>query len=77
MKRLKALFLQKEFFVSVFLICLLLFNWPLVSFSDGAELKRMFVYLFLAWTAVVVLMALVGACLNTQALSAEEKTHEE
>ena len=77
MKRLKALFVQKEFFVSVFLICLLVFNWPLVSFSNGDELKRMFAYLFLAWTVVVFLMALVGASLNAQALSEEEKTHKE
>ncbi len=75
MKRLKHLLGQKEFLVCVFCFCLLLFNWPLVSFADGGELKRMFIYLFGAWAIIIFLMALVSLDLSTEPRSKASESH--
>jgi hypothetical protein len=65
MERLKALFRQTEFHALLFCGSLLLLSWPVVSFSDVNRLQTMFVYLFLAWAAIVLLLFLVSRSLDT------------
>lgn len=60
MQRLRALMGETEFHVLLFFLCIVLFGWPFVSFSDIARLEVMFVYLFIAWTVVIGLLFLVG-----------------
>lgn len=64
MERLKALFRQTESHILLFLISLVLFSWPVVSYSDVERLKVMFVYLFVAWAVVVGLLFLVSRSLS-------------
>ena len=64
MERLRALFQQTEFHVLLFCASLVLLGWPLVSFSDVNRLQVMFVYLFIAWAAIVILLFLVSRSLE-------------
>jgi hypothetical protein len=64
MQRLRALFQQTEFHVLLFCVSLVLLGWPVVSFSDVNRLQVMFVYLFLAWAAIVILLFLVSRSLE-------------
>jgi hypothetical protein len=64
MERLRALFQQTEFHVLLFCVSLVLLGWPVVSFSDVNRLQVMFVYLFLAWAAIVILLFLVSRSLE-------------
>lgn len=65
MKKIKDLARQPQFQVFFFCLGLVLFSWPLVSFSNVVEVKAMFVYLFLAWTIVALLLYLVTMSLKT------------
>ncbi|MBI4962047.1 MAG: hypothetical protein HY913_02105 [Desulfomonile tiedjei] len=64
MERLRILFRQREFHALLFCGSLVLLSWPLVSFSDVNRLQTMFVYLFLAWAAIVLLLFLVSRSLD-------------
>ena len=64
MERLRALFQQTEFHALLFCVSLVLLGWPVVSFSDVNRLQVMFVYLFLAWAAIVILLFLVSRSLE-------------
>lgn len=64
MERLKGLLRQKEFHILLFFLSLFLFGWPVVEFSDVARLEAMFVYLFAAWSVVILLLYLVGRSLD-------------
>jgi hypothetical protein len=64
MERLKNLLRQTEFRILLFFVSLILFSWPIVNFSDLKRLDIMFVYLFLAWGAVILLLFLVGRSLD-------------
>jgi hypothetical protein len=72
MKRLKGLLGKGEFHLLLFHVCLILFGWPVVAFHDLARLEAMFVYLFLAWGAVICLLILMGKSLG--AVAAPEET---
>jgi hypothetical protein len=65
MKKIKTLLRQPQFQVFLFSLCLILFSWPVVNFSDGARVKAMFVYMFLSWTVVSLLLYLVTTNLKT------------
>lgn len=71
MERLKNLLRQTEFRILLFFVSLILFSWPIVNFSDLKRLDIMFVYLFLAWAAVILLLFLVGKSLDDQRSSEE------
>ncbi len=60
MERLRALLRQTEFHVLLFFVCLFLFGWPLATSADLEQLELMFVYIFVAWTIVVLLLFLVS-----------------
>lgn len=64
MERLKSLLRQPEFRILLFFVSLVLFSWPVVNFSDLKRLDIMFVYLFLAWGAVILVLYLVGRSLD-------------
>ncbi len=65
MERLKALLRQTEFHLLLFVLCMVLFGWPVVTFPDIRRLEVMFVYLFVAWTIVIFLLFLVSRSLGT------------
>ncbi|MFN3984488.1 MAG: hypothetical protein ACK4KV_03320 [Rhodocyclaceae bacterium] len=55
--------LARQRLVAVFLAAVLLFNYPLVSLFDSGgfvlAMPSVFVYLFAAWTGVIVAIALI------------------
>lgn len=72
MRRLKDLLGKSEFRIVLFHICLILFGWPVVAFHDLAALGAMFIYLFLAWGAVICLLFLMSRSVDVR--SAPEET---
>lgn len=60
MNSLKNLLGRSEFHVVLLHVCLILFGWPVVAFQDPGRLKAMFVYLFVAWVAVICLLYLIS-----------------
>jgi len=60
MSRLKDLLRKDEFRIVLFHVCLILFGWPVVAFHDLPRLEAMFVYLFLAWGAVICVLFLMS-----------------
>ena len=64
MERLGYLLKQQEFHVLLFVICLVLFGWPVVSYPDIARLKAMFIYLFVSWACIIFVQFLVGRYLD-------------
>jgi hypothetical protein len=60
MRRLRALLGETELHIFLFFLCIFLFGWPFVSFSDVARLEIVFIYLFIIWSAVIFLLYLVG-----------------
>jgi hypothetical protein len=65
MERLKALLRQTEFHLLLFVLCMVLFGWPVVTFSDMRRLEVMFVYLFVVWALVIVVLFLVSRSLES------------
>lgn len=72
MEKIRALLRQTEFQVLLFFVCLILFGWPVVSFSDAERLVVMFVFLFTAWTIVILLVCLMSRCQESGAQSEKE-----
>jgi hypothetical protein len=72
MQRLKALLCQQEFHVLFFCLAFVLFSWPVVSFSDIARLRTMFIYLFVVWGLIVLLLFLVSRSIETHDESRED-----
>lgn len=65
MERLKALLRQTEFHLLLFVLCMVLFGWPVVTFSDMHRLEVMFAYLFAAWALVIFVLFLVSRSLES------------
>ena len=63
MARIKKVLGRWEFQLLLFHVSLVLFGWPLVTFQDITRVKTMYVYLFLAWAAVIALLFLVSRSL--------------
>jgi hypothetical protein len=55
MRYIKNLFRKPAFSVLVFIVCLVLFSWPLLSIV-GSNPKNMFLYLFFVWGVVILLL---------------------
>ena len=72
MERLKALLRQTEFHLLLFVLCMVLFGWPVVTFPDMRRLELMFIYLFVAWAIVIFLLFLVSRSLGSGDESDEE-----
>jgi len=51
----KNLFRKPAFSVLLFIICLVLFGWPLLSIVES-DPKTMFFYLFIIWGIVILLL---------------------
>ena len=51
----KNLFRKPAFSVLLFIVCLVLFGWPLLSIV-GSNPKSMFLYLFFIWGVVILLL---------------------
>lgn len=60
MERFKTLLRRREFHVFLFVLGLVLFGWPIITFSDIGRLETMFKYLFLAWIIFIFLLFLVA-----------------
>jgi formate hydrogenlyase subunit 4 len=67
MERIGNLLRQKEFHLLLFFVCVVLFSWPIVSFSDLERLKTMFVYLFVTWALLIPVKFLVSRTLEAGA----------
>lgn len=59
MKRLAKLLQQTEFALLLFILCLILFNWHFLGLSGQAHGYATYVYLFLAWAAVILVLFLM------------------
>ncbi len=73
MERFKNLLRQTEFHFFLFCLSLILFGWPVVSFSDLQRLEIGFVYLFLVWGVIILLLYLVSGSLDEPASSQENE----
>ncbi len=47
---------RPAFSVLVFLICLVLFNWPHLSPAEDWPPQHVFVHIFVAWALVIVIL---------------------
>lgn len=52
--------IKNELYVLMFLLGLLLFNWPLLTISDNWGVLGQFVYLFLIWIILILFVFLIG-----------------
>ncbi len=64
MERFRELLRQTEFHVLLFFVCLFMFGWPLATSTDLKQLEMTFVYVFVAWTIVILLLFLVSKSQN-------------
>lgn len=60
MDRISKFFKSKSLAVLLFLVGMLLFNWPILSMPPRAGETSLFSYLIIAWTVIVVLLVAVG-----------------
>lgn len=51
---------QPEFSVVLFVICLVIFSWPVLSIPGVESPRSMFYYLFFQWAVVIFLLFLLG-----------------
>lgn len=51
---------QTEFSVVLFVICLVVFSWPLLSIPGVESPRSMYCYLFFMWAVVILLLFLLG-----------------
>ena len=58
----RDLFQQKEFWIYLFLLGILLLNWPILSLTEGKSgilgLPLIFVYLTSIWLVIIILLFL-------------------
>ena len=76
MERLRHLMGRREFQAIVFCLSLLLFSWPLVSWSDLQNIGSTFFYLFSCWALVILLGFLISRCVDSSDDSEENGTTE-
>lgn len=55
---LKRLFSQPAFQVLLFILCLLLFNWPILSIIPLNKQEQLFCFVYSTWSAVILLLFL-------------------
>ena len=60
MARLKDLLRKTEFHLFLFCLFFLLFNWPLLTLFEKTRPPAGFLYLYLTWSALVVLLAVIA-----------------
>ena len=60
MDRLKKLAEQTAFQIWLFFLCLILFNWPLLTVIPLDRQGCLFLYIFAAWALVILLLFLSG-----------------
>ncbi|ADU63004.1 MAG: hypothetical protein KUA35_05240 [Pseudodesulfovibrio sp.] len=60
MDRISKFFKSKSLAVLLFLVGMLLFNWPILSMPSGAGETSIFSYLIIAWFVIVVLLIAMG-----------------
>ena len=58
MNRWRKIMSRPAFSVLVFLICLVLFNWPYLSPAEDWPPQHVFVHIFLAWALVILILFL-------------------
>lgn len=62
MARLKGLLRKTEFHLFLFCLFFLLFNWPLLTLMEKPRSPAGFLYLYLTWSVLVVLLAVIARC---------------
>ena len=65
MKRLKACFRKLEVHLCLFLLTLVLFNWPLLSIAHAKGPFAFYCYLFFAWLFIILLLFLIAISLGS------------
>jgi hypothetical protein len=73
MKKLRNLFCKTGFILFLFFVCLVLFNWPLMSIPDRAGTDIMFIYLFSVWGIIVFLLFVIRKCYDKSSPGEENK----
>lgn len=66
----KKLFKKPAFSIFLLLLCLVLFNWPLLSIV-GSNPKTMFLYLFSVWGLVILLLFFINRSYQSPASEEE------
>jgi len=65
MKKILQIPARSEFDLMLFLLGLLLFNWPLLTVAAGFQVEHLYLYLFLAWAGIIsMLLATARAILR-------------
>jgi predicted membrane channel-forming protein YqfA (hemolysin III family) len=78
MESLRILFRKPEFHFFLFFISLVLFGWPILSITEGGRNYSIFIYLFIAWVAIILLLFLIARSHNIKGpTSTEEKKKDE
>lgn len=67
MKRLKACFRKLEVHLCLFLLTLVLFSWPLLSIAHAKGSFAFYLYLFGAWSFVILLIFFISLSLGSAA----------
>jgi len=69
----KKPFREPGFQLFLFVLSMLLFNWPLMRIAGEKSSGVFFIYLYLVWIFVIVLLALIGRSLGA---SSDPKTEQ-
>jgi hypothetical protein len=56
MEKVGNLFKKLGFSVLLFVICLFLFSWPILSITNKGRPEIIFIYLFLVWLSIIILI---------------------
>jgi len=60
MKKLKKIFLQKEFEILLFFISLILFNLVFLISPEPNNITTIFAYLFIVWGIIIIILFLMS-----------------
>lgn len=72
MERFFKIFRQPEFQGLIFAISVLIFNWPLLTFSEISELRSSFVHLFICWALVIIVQFLISRAVISESEDREK-----
>ncbi len=63
---------KNELYILIFLLGIVLFNWPLLKTTENAGVWAQFIYLFLIWSAIVFLSLVIGGFKQTSSIKDEK-----
>lgn len=76
MKAIQDLLRRKEFYLFLFLISMILFNWPFLSIVAEKQTHVLFFYIFWVWAIIIFLSYLIARSHQTKASEGGEDNTE-